>query len=52
MICSDMKKGDLYYCEDCGFEIEVINECNCDHESEENTCTVVSCCGQEMNKKN
>lgn len=30
--CETMKKGQVYVCEDCGFEVEVIKECNC-HEA-------------------
>jgi len=25
--CHDMKKGDIYFCEDCGIELQVVKEC-------------------------
>jgi len=26
--CHEMKKGDIYYCEDCGIELQVVKECS------------------------
>lgn len=52
--CSNMKKGDSFYCEVCNFEFQITNDCNC---TEENTCKVESnccdfdCCGKQMLKK-
>jgi len=57
--CHEMKKGEIYVCEECGLAFQVIKECKdvgvpvaecgC-HESAENACTF-SCCGKEMVKK-
>ena len=49
--CCDMKEGDLYYCETCGLELEVKKNCTC-KPNLEGCCTVpLSCCGNEMTKK-
>lgn len=50
-----MKKGDVYVCKDCGFEIQVLKECDCDadepcQEGQDQCCDIV-CCGQPMVKK-
>jgi len=46
-----MREGEVYYCEQCGLEIEVIEEC--EHEEGEEASEVCSveefmCCGQPM----
>ena len=44
--CSNMKKGDVYVCEDCGFEIQVLKECT------ECCCsTEFMCCEKPMTLK-
>ena len=54
--CHDMKKGDIYMCEECGLELQVIKECHDDelHEGDcacndpqSNAC-VFKCCDLEM----
>ena len=46
--CCDMKEGDLFYCEQCGLELEVKKTCTCKPGSD-GCCTVpLSCCGKEM----
>ena len=25
--CTDMKKGEIYYCDECGLEFQILNEC-------------------------
>jgi hypothetical protein len=48
--CSDMKVGQIYFCPDCGVELQVIKECSdTDHCSLEQ-CKLV-CCDQEMQLK-
>jgi len=57
--CHEMRKGDIYTCEECGLELQVtkeckdagtpVDECGC-HEFDESGCTF-SCCGKEMTKK-
>jgi hypothetical protein len=52
--CSDMKLGEIYACNECGIELEVVKECKdaglppdqcvC------NPCTI-KCCGEELVKK-
>jgi hypothetical protein len=52
--CHDLKKGQIYTCEDCGLEIEVIQECDecmdeegsCAHEE----CKFI-CCDKELTLK-
>jgi hypothetical protein len=41
------KKGERFRCSNCGMEIEVTQDCHCEHE----TCARFECCGQEMNKE-
>jgi len=56
--CHDMKKGDVYVCETCGLELEVVAECrdhgapaeDCACHDEGNPCTF-SCCGQPLARK-
>ena len=43
--CSEMKVGEVYVCEDCNLEIQVIHSCA---ESEDGACACsesLSCCG-------
>ena len=56
--CSDMKKGDIFACEECGLELQVFKECT-DVEAtgdqracrpDDGPCTF-SCCGKELVKK-
>jgi predicted nucleic acid-binding Zn ribbon protein len=56
--CHDMKKGRIYYCDDCGLELQVVKECkNADTPVEECECCkendpgTFSCCGMELKKK-
>jgi predicted nucleic acid-binding Zn ribbon protein len=53
-----MKKGQIYYCDDCGLELQVVKECkNADTPVEECECCkendpgTFSCCGMELKKK-
>jgi hypothetical protein len=53
--CHEMKKGEIYVCEDCGLEIQVVKECK-DCGQEEAACGCdedcnFACCGEEMKKK-
>jgi len=56
--CHDMRMGEIYMCEDCGMELQVVNECkdvgkpaaDCDCHSEGETCTI-ECCGNPLVKK-
>lgn len=53
--CGEMKKGQVYACADCGFEVEVVKECKCDHEAacqpEHDHCCDFQCCGKPMTLK-
>jgi hypothetical protein len=43
---ADSKKpatGDMLRCENCGFEVQVTQECDCDYD-----CHDLKCCGQSM----
>ena len=49
--CDEMREGDVYYCERCGLEIEVLEECvHDDGEEAEEVCSIeeFTCCGQPM----
>ena len=58
--CHDMKKGDVFACEECGLQLKVVEECatcglseggECGCNDEEgNECTF-SCCGQDLVKQ-
>ena len=56
--CHYMRKGEVYVCEDCGMELQVINECKdvgvpvaeCACHTEENPCSI-ECCGKPLVKK-
>ncbi len=53
--CGEMKKGQVYVCADCGFEVEVVKECKCDHDSacqpDKEHCCGLECCGKPMTLK-
>ena len=53
--CGSMKKGEVYACKDCGFEIEVVKECDCDADEVcqpgHDHCCEFECCGKPMEKK-
>jgi hypothetical protein len=51
--CDDLHEGDVYVCEKCGLEIEVIEECSHDDEDADETCRVEEfvCCGEPMTLK-
>ena len=52
--CHQMKLGQVYACEDCGLELEVVKECE-ECGTEEGECTIADCtfqcCGEEMKLK-
>ncbi len=46
--CHDMKKGQVYACEECGLEIKIVNECSeCCGDDGECGCSF-HCCGEEL----
>ena len=52
--CHDMKKGEIYHCEECGLELKVVNECvDCGPTEEECACGPCEfvCCGEELKLK-
>lgn len=52
--CHDMETGQVYVCEDCGFEMKVVSECGtCCEGEEEGTCATCEfrCCGEELTLK-
>jgi len=56
--CHEMKTGEIYYCEECGIELEVLKQCkDADKPAEECKChpdndpCTFSCCGMELKKK-
>ncbi len=49
--CDEMREGEIYVCERCGLEIEVVEECSHeDGEDAEEVCRVDEfiCCGEPM----
>jgi predicted nucleic acid-binding Zn ribbon protein len=56
--CHEMKKGEVYVCEDCGLELQVVRECKdagtpaeeCGCHATADPCSM-SCCGTELVKK-
>jgi hypothetical protein len=57
--CHDMKKGEVYYCEECGLELKVMKECReasegaetCGCHAESGTCCEITCCDKPLTKK-
>jgi len=52
--CHEMSSGNVYRCENCGLELQVVNECKEFGVPPEQCkcppCTFV-CCGEELKKK-
>jgi hypothetical protein len=50
-----MKKGEIYTCRACGFEIQVLRECDeetcSSHECSSGKECAFSCCGEDLVKK-
>jgi hypothetical protein len=50
--CHEMKKGQIYGCEECGLKLQVIQECDeCGEDAAECGCEehcTFSCCGEEL----
>ena len=49
--CTQVKKGDKFYCEECGLELEVTNSCNCGEDDASCSSETIACCGHEMKVK-
>jgi hypothetical protein len=52
--CDEMSEGEVYCCEECGLEIQVLEECSHEEGEEgEETCSVEGfvCCGQPLSLK-
>lgn len=52
--CHDMQVGQVYVCEGCGLELEVINECDeCGTDPESCDCPPCQfiCCGESLKLK-
>ncbi len=52
--CDEMREGEIYCCEKCGLEIEVIAECSHEEGDEaEETCRIegFTCCGEPLTLK-
>ena len=49
--CAGMKLGQVYVCRDCGLELKVVKECDCHTETEECSCSAMSCCGDALTLK-
>ena len=52
--CDEMREGEIYCCEECGLEIQVLEECSHEEGEEgEETCAIQGfvCCGQPLSLK-
>jgi hypothetical protein len=52
--CDEMREGEVYFCERCGLEIEVIEECSHEEgEEPDEVCRLAefSCCGEPLSLK-
>jgi hypothetical protein len=53
--CNQMKKGEIYMCEECGLQIQVIEECDTSrissYECASGTGCSFTCCGEGLVKK-
>jgi len=58
--CREMKKGDTYFCDDCGLEIQVTNQSSyaaaagstaCGSYTTDAPSVNLKCCGADMTKK-
>lgn len=57
--CHEMRKGEIYMCEECGLELQVVNECKdvgtpvdeCGCHADETSACTFSCCGRDIVKK-
>ncbi len=52
--CDEMREGEVYYCEECGLEIEVLEECSHEEgDEDEETCSIEGfvCCGRPLTLK-
>lgn len=53
--CHEMKVGDIYTCEKCGIELQVLKECKeAGMPADDCECApcTFSCCGEDLKKKN
>jgi len=49
--CAEMEKGDVFLCESCGLELQVVKKCTCESGSTRSCTVPLQCCGEEMKKK-
>jgi hypothetical protein len=52
--CDEMRQGDVYVCEQCGLEIEILEECShVDEDDADETCRLEEfrCCGEPLTLK-
>lgn len=53
--CHEMKEGEIYTCDTCGIELQVVKQCGSEGKvecsiPEEQDCHF-TCCGEELKKK-
>ena len=52
--CHELKKGDIYYCEGCGLELQVMKECK-EAGTSTDACSCspcnFACCNEELKLK-
>jgi len=55
--CNDMKKGEIYICDDCGIELQVIKECEHSESDDGSSCNWCgnncgfTCCDKPLRRK-
>jgi hypothetical protein len=49
--CAEMAEGDLFLCDICGLELQVVKTCDCSAGGEVFCSVPLQCCGKDMIKK-
>ncbi len=44
--CTEMKRGQVYACKECGLQLKVIKECSC--AESQGSCVELQCCEKPM----
>jgi len=47
-VCSEMKAGEVYVCQDCGLQLQVVKTCADEAEGACGCKEAITCCGQPL----
>ena len=47
-VCSEMKAGEVYACESCGLELQVVKTCADEEEGACGCSEAITCCGKPL----